>query len=78
MAPMTHSRATEDGLPGEYAEKYYEQRASMGLIITEGVQPSEIGPGYLNTPGNYTVEQANAWKTVIDEVHAKGGEIFIQ
>lgn len=48
MAPMTRSRATEDGLPGEYAEKYYGQHTLMGLIITEGVQPSEIGQGYLN------------------------------
>lgn len=78
MAPMTRSRATEQGLPGEYAAKYYSQRASMGLIITEGVQPSELGQGYLYTPGIYTVEQANAWKKVIDEVHANDGKIFIQ
>lgn len=78
MAPMTRSRATENGLPGTFAAKYYGQRASMGLIITEGVQPSELGQGYLNTPGIYTIEQANAWKKVIDEVHNKGGKIFIQ
>ncbi|MTD42006.1 alkene reductase [Erwinia sp. CPCC 100877] len=78
MALMTRSRATEEGLPGEYAAKYYGQRASMGLIITEGVQPSERGQGYLNTPGIYTVEQANAWKKVIDTVHEAGGKIFIQ
>ncbi|NMP59686.1 alkene reductase [Enterococcus mundtii] len=78
MAPMTRSRATADGLPGEFAAKYYGQRASMGLIITEGVQPSELGQGYLNTPGIYTDEQAMAWKKVIDSVHEKGGKIFIQ
>lgn len=78
MAPMTRSRATADGLPGKFAEKYYGQRASMGLIITEGVQPSELGQGYLNTPGIYTNEQAMAWKKIIDHVHEKGGKIFIQ
>lgn len=78
MAPMTRSRATDQGLPGEFAGKYYSQRASMGLIITEGVQPSVLGQGYLNTPGIYTEEQVEAWKPVIDQVHDAGGKIFIQ
>lgn len=54
MAPMTRSRAKPDGTPGDLAPEYYAQRASMGLLITEGTQPSEDGQGYLATPGIYT------------------------
>jgi 2,4-dienoyl-CoA reductase-like NADH-dependent reductase (Old Yellow Enzyme family) len=49
MAPMTRSRANEDGTPGPLTAEYYAQRASLGLLITEGVQPSDDGQGYLNT-----------------------------
>lgn len=54
MAPMTRSRALFDGTPDELAAEYYSQRASIGLIITEGAQPSDDGQGYLATPGIYT------------------------
>lgn len=80
MAPMTRSRAansenkpTED-LHGEY----YTQRASAGLIISEGSQVSEEGAGYINTPGIHTKEQVEGWKKVTKDVHEGGGRIFIQ
>jgi N-ethylmaleimide reductase len=53
MAPMTRSRAKFDGTPGELAAEYYVQRAGVGLIVTEGTQPSDDGQGYLATPGIY-------------------------
>ncbi|GAA2901546.1 alkene reductase [Actinoplanes cyaneus] len=78
LAPMTRSRANADGTPGEHAADYYGQRASLGLVITEGAQPSEDGQGYLNTPGIYTAEQIAGWKPVADAVHDNGGHLFIQ
>lgn len=78
MAPMTRSRATYEGVPGELAPEYYSQRASMGLIISEGVQPSLEGQGYLFTPGIYTQEQVLGWKKVTNAVHESGGKIFLQ
>jgi len=78
MGPMTRSRAQYDGTPGELAAEYYAQRASMGLIVTEGTQPSEDGQGYMATPGIHTDAQVAGWKKVADAVHAKGGHLFIQ
>ncbi|WP_133666940.1 alkene reductase [Paraburkholderia sp. BL10I2N1] len=78
MAPMTRSRAQFDGAPGELAAEYYAQRASVGLIVTEGTQPSADGQGYLTTPGIYTDAHVAAWKKTTDAVHAKGGHLFIQ
>ncbi|GIE98721.1 alkene reductase [Paractinoplanes rishiriensis] len=78
LAPMTRSRANADGTPGEHAADYYGQRASLGLVITEGAQSSEDGQGYLNTPGIYTPEQIAGWKPVADAVHDNGGHLFIQ
>lgn len=78
MAPMTRSRARADGTPGELAALYYAQRASMGLIIAEGTQPSDDGQGYLTTPGIYTDAHVAGWKRITDAVHHKGGRIFIQ
>lgn len=78
MAPMTRSRAQEDGTPGELTSHYYAQRASMGLIITEGTQPSDDGQGYLWSPGIYTEKHIEGWKKVTDAVHEAGGFIFIQ
>jgi 2,4-dienoyl-CoA reductase-like NADH-dependent reductase (Old Yellow Enzyme family) len=77
MAPMTRSRAVT-GIPDEHTALYYEQRATAGLIISEGVPVSEEGRGYLFTPGIYTDEQAEGWKRVTDTVHARGGKIFAQ
>jgi N-ethylmaleimide reductase len=78
MAPMTRSRAMFDGTPGELAAEYYAQRASVGLIVTEGTQPSDDGQGYLMTPGIYRSAHIAGWKKVTTAVHDKGGHIFIQ
>jgi len=78
MAPMTRSRALAGGVPSDLAIEYYTQRASAGLIITEGVAPAAIGLGYARTPAAETAEQMAAWKKIIDAVHAKGGKMFMQ
>ena len=80
MAPMTRSRAANDEKKptDELHGLYYEQRASAGLIITEGSQVSERAVGYINTPGIHTQAQVEGWKKVTQRVHAKGGKIFIQ
>lgn len=80
MAPMTRSRAANDGnVPTEDLQvPYYAQRASAGLIITEGSQVSKQAVGYVNTAGIYSKEQVDGWKKVTKEVHDKGGKIFIQ
>ncbi|MDX3928189.1 MAG: alkene reductase [Shinella sp.] len=78
MAPMTRSRAGFDGTPGELAAEYYAQRAGLGLIVTEGTQPSDDGQGYLTTPGIYTPAHIAGWRKITSAVHDKGGRIFIQ
>ncbi len=78
MAPLTRNRATEGMVPGDLAVEYYAQRASAGLIITEGTQPSPVGQGYLNTPGIHSPEQVAGWSRVADAVHARGGRIVVQ
>src|SRR5918993_4447395 len=78
MAPMTRSRAHTNGVPSELAIEYYAQRASAGLIITEGTAPSAGGLGYARTPAIETAEQIAAWKNITAAVHAKGGAIFCQ
>ena len=78
MAPMTRSRADFDGTPGALAAEYYAQRASVGLIVAEGTQPSEDGQGYLTTPGIHTDAQVAGWRKITDTVHAKGGHIYVQ
>ena len=79
MAPMTRSRANNPGnVPDDSTVEYYVQRASAGLIITEGSQISQQGVGYIYTPGIFTPDQVDGWKKVTDAVHAAGGRIFIQ
>ncbi|MEW2572813.1 alkene reductase [Streptomyces sp. NPDC047070] len=78
MAPMTRSRAGDGGAPTDLSVEYYAQRASAGLIVTEGVQPSPVGQGYPDTPGLHSAEQIAAWRKVTDGVHAAGGRIFAQ
>lgn len=78
MAPMTRSRALAGLVPNPLSIEYYGQRASAGLIISEGAQISQQGQGYPNTPGIYTREQVDGWRSVTDHVHALGGRIFIQ
>ncbi|MEJ0040252.1 MAG: alkene reductase [Gammaproteobacteria bacterium] len=78
MAPMTRNRANSDGTPGPLASLYYEQRASLGLLITEGTQTSEDGQGYMNTPGIFTDAHVAGWRKVTDAAHAAGAHLFIQ
>ncbi|MFD6225781.1 alkene reductase [Streptomyces sp. NPDC060232] len=78
LAPMTRSRAGEGGIATPLVAEYYTQRASAGLIISEGVQPSVVGQGYPFTPGLHSAEQVAAWREVTDSVHAAGGRIFAQ
>jgi N-ethylmaleimide reductase len=78
MAPMTRSRSTPSGTPTELNAIYYAQRATVGLIVAEGTQPSSDGQGYNLTPGIYTEEHIAGWKVITDRVHAAGGRIFIQ
>jgi N-ethylmaleimide reductase len=79
MAPMTRSRADAPAATAtELMATYYAQRASAGLIITEGIQPPVGGQGYTNTPGLHSVQQVDAWRKVTDAVHAQGGTIFAQ
>lgn len=77
MAPMTRSRAPEQ-VPTELMQEYYVQRASAGLIITEGTQISPEGVGYVFTPGIHTEEQIKGWQKITNAVHEKGGVIFSQ
>ncbi|MFG2073256.1 alkene reductase [Nonomuraea maritima] len=78
MAPMTRNRASAAGVPRDITALYYRQRATAGLIVTEGVQPSAAGQGYPNTPGLHTPEQIEGWRAVADAVHAEGGRIVAQ
>ncbi|WP_397476014.1 alkene reductase [Pusillimonas sp.] len=78
MAPMTRSRSDDYGVPGDLVAQYYAQRASAGLIITEGTFPVALGKGYVRTPGIETDAQVAGWKKVVEAVHAKGGRIFLQ
>lgn len=78
MSPMTRIRAGEGCVPFEMMIKYYSQRATAGLIITEGTHPSPMGRGYTHPPGLHTWEQAAGWRKVTDAVHAAGGRIFVQ
>lgn len=79
MAPLTRSRADNPGkVPNNLMVEYYSQRASAGLIISEGSQISECAVGYINTPGIHTDEQVSGWRKVTDAVHAKGGKMFCQ
>ena len=79
MAPLTRNRATPGtDAANELTATYYRQRASAGLIISEGTQVSPQGQGYLQTPGLYSPAQIAGWKTVTDTVHAAGGRMFAQ
>jgi N-ethylmaleimide reductase len=78
MSPMTRSRAGDGDVPQDLNVTYYTQRASAGLIVTEGVQVSAEGKGYCRTPGVYTDVQVAGWRKITDAVHAEGGRIFLQ
>ncbi len=78
MPPMTRSRAAAGDVATPLMAEYYAQRASAGLIVSEGTQISRQGQGYAWTPGIYSPEQVAGWRLVTDAVHAKGGRIFAQ
>jgi len=77
MAPMTRSRAT-DNIPTALMVEYYGQRATAGLLITEGTSPSPNGLGYPRIPGIFSPVQVEGWKRITDAVHAKGAKMFVQ
>lgn len=77
MAPMTRSRALNN-IPNDLMAEYYVQRASAGLIITEGTSPSPNGLGYARIPGIFSAEQVAGWKKVTEAVHKNDGKIFVQ
>ncbi len=77
MAPMTRNRAIGN-VPGDLEATYYSQRASAGLIVTEGVAPSPNGVGYARIPGLYSEAQVAGWRKVTSAVHAAGGKLFAQ
>lgn len=78
MAPMTRCRADDQRVPTSIMREYYTQRASAGLILTEGVAISPSAVGYANTPGIWTQEQIAAWQEITASVHAAGGKIMMQ
>jgi N-ethylmaleimide reductase len=79
MAPMTRSRSANPGNTAtELTALYYYQRASAGLLITEGTYISRDAVGFINVPGIYTEEQVEGWQLVTDAVHQEGGKIFAQ
>ena len=78
MAPLTRSRAQPDNTPSELAARYYAQRASAGLIISEATVIAPEGVGYPNVPGLYTDAHVQAWQPITNAVHAAGGRIFAQ
>ena len=77
MAPLTRSRAIGN-VPNELMAQYYAERASVGLIISEGTSPSPNGLGYARIPGIFSDAQIAGWKLVTSAVHAKGAKIFLQ
>jgi N-ethylmaleimide reductase len=79
MAPLTRNRATHGtDVPNALAATYYRQRASAGLIVSEGTQISQQGQGYVWTPGMYSDAQIDGWRRATDAVHEAGGRIFAQ
>ncbi|MEO8634599.1 MAG: alkene reductase [Gemmatimonadales bacterium] len=78
MAPMTRNRAGAGNVPTTMMVEYYRQRATAGLIITEGAQILPEGQGYPNTPGIYSPEQVAGWSRITSAVHAKGGRLALQ
>ena len=78
MSPLTRSRAVDNNTPNSLMATYYAQRASAGLIITEGTSPSPNGLGYARIPGLFNDAHVQGWKLVTDAVHAKGSKIVVQ
>jgi N-ethylmaleimide reductase len=77
MSPMTRNRAIGN-IPNELMAEYYAQRATAGLIITEGTSPSPNGLGYARIPGIFSPAQVAGWRRVTDAVHEQGAKMFMQ
>ncbi|MGC0379662.1 alkene reductase [Streptomyces sp. SAI-229] len=78
MAPLTRMRSGSSGIPGDLMVEHYRQRASLGLIVTEGVYPSRESQAFVGQPGIVTDEQVAGWRRVAEAVHAQGGRIVMQ
>lgn len=78
MAPLTRMRSGDEGVPGDIVVEHYAQRASVGLIVSEGTYPSHEGQGFVGQPGLVTDAQLAGWRRVTDAVHAAGGQIVAQ
>lgn len=78
MAPMTRGRAGEDRIPNDMMAKYYCQRVSAGLIITEATTISEQANGWVNSPGIYTDQMQSGWEGIVQSIHAESGLVFLQ
>ncbi|MFD4033801.1 alkene reductase [Streptomyces sp. NPDC058637] len=78
MAPLTRSRSGSSGVPGDLVVEHYRQRASIGLIITEGTYTSHESQAFVGQPGMVTDEQVAGWRRVAEAVHARGGRVVMQ
>src|SRR3984885_6294600 len=78
MAPLTRQRSGDIRVPNALMAKYYAERASAGLILSEATSVTPQGVGYASTPGIWSQEQVEGWKLVTSAVHAAGGKIFLQ
>ena len=79
MAPLTRNRSTGPGrVPNAMMRDYYAQRASAGLILSEATSVAPAGVGYPHTPGVWSGEQVEGWRSVVKGVHGAGGRIFLQ
>ncbi|WP_038346305.1 alkene reductase [Acinetobacter sp. A47] len=78
LAPLTRARSGAQRIPNDLMVEYYQQRANAGLILTEATVISPKAAGYANTPGLWSQEQAQAWNTIVEAVHAQGAKIVVQ
>ncbi len=78
MAPLTRCRAIDRRIPNTLMAEYYAQRSGAGLIFSEATSVSPMGVGYPDTPGIWSREQVDGWKTVTSAVHDKGGRMLLQ
>ncbi|MES2264984.1 MAG: alkene reductase [Pseudomonadota bacterium] len=78
MAPLTRARAGERGVPASLNARYYAQRATAGLIVTEATNVSPMSAAFELAPGIHSEEQVRGWRLVAEEVHAGGGKLFVQ
>jgi N-ethylmaleimide reductase len=78
MAPLTRMRSGAAGVPNDLVVEHYEQRAGIGLIITEGTYPNHESQAFVGQPGIVTDEQVAGWRRVAEAVHSRGGRIVMQ